>query len=107
MLEEQKNPYLIQIIKKMCSIIDVEYDSMDFQEPSWYEKHTWTLEQEDSFILWLAEELFANEAMRVELLENPEHKISNCFQAALHFVSSFGWITLQDMVDNIEENKLN
>lgn len=107
MIEEEKNPYLVQLLKKMCEVINVDYDSIDFQEEDWYEKHTWTTEQENDFILWVSEELFSNEAMREELLENPEKSIINCFQAAVHFVANFGWDTPSDIVDNIEENKIN
>ncbi len=78
----------------------------DFQEDEWYEKHTWTTEQENEYIVWMSEELFNNEAMREELLENPEKSIMNCFHAAVHFVANFGWDTLGDIVDNIEENKV-
>jgi|694.fasta_scaffold00447_19 hypothetical protein len=106
MIEEEKNPYLVQLIRKMCEVINVDYNTIDFQEDEWYDKHTWTEEQENEYIVWMSEELFNNEAMREELLENPEKSIMNCFHAAVHFVANFGWDTLGDIVDNIEENKV-
>lgn len=107
MIEEAKNPYLVRLIKKMCEIVNVDYDSIDFQEDAWYEKHTWTEEQENEYILWVAEELFKSAEMREELLEDPSQDIVNCFQAAVHFVANFGWDTPGDIVDGIEENKIN
>lgn len=105
MIEEAKNPYLIKLLRKMCEVINVDYDSIDFQEEDWYERHTWTEEQENEYILWVAEELYKNTEMREELLEDPAKDITNCFTAAVHFVANFGWDTLGDTLDNLEENK--
>lgn len=105
MIEEAKNPYLVRLIRRMCEVINVDYDSIDFQEDGWYEKHTWTDEQENEYILWVAQELYNNADMREELLEDPSQDIANCFEAAVHFVANFGWDTLGDIVDNIEETK--
>ena len=105
MIEEAKNPYLVQLLREMCKVINVDYDTIDFQEDGWYEKYTWTEQQENEFILWVAEELYKNNNMREELLEDPEQSIVNCFEAAVHFVANFGWDTFGDIVDNIEETK--
>jgi len=102
-MDEQQNPYLIRIIKHMCDVIDVDYTTIDCKEDGWYEKHTWTIEQEDNFLMWLSSELYNNEAMREELLTDPERSIENCFTAAVHFVGNFGWDTEDDVIDRIEE----
>lgn len=104
-LNEEENKHLVYLLKKMCAIIDVDYDSVDFQDEEWYELHTWTEKQENEYILWVAEELYANTEMREELLEDPAKDITNCFTAAVHFVANFGWDTLGDTLDNLEENK--
>lgn len=40
MIEEAKNPYLVQLLREMCKVINVDYDTIDFQEDGWYEKYT-------------------------------------------------------------------
>lgn len=102
-MDEQQNPYLIKIIKHMCDVIDVDYYSINPKEDGWYEKHRWTIEQEDKFILWLSEELFNNDEMREELLEDPSKSVMNCFTAAVHFVGNFGWDTEEDVIDSLDD----
>lgn len=104
-LDKQKNPYLVALLKKMCSMINVDYDTMDFKEDHWYEKYTWTQQQEDEYLVWMAEELFQNDAMREELLEDPAKNIINCFEASVHFIANYGWNTPEDIIDEIQENK--
>jgi len=43
------------IIEKMCDMIDVEPESIDYGKEEWYYDHTWTQEQENEFFLWLKE----------------------------------------------------
>ena len=107
-MDEQQNPYLVKILKQMCEVISVDYDTVDFKEDGWYHKHTWTVEEEDNFLIWLAGQFYNNDDMREELLMDPEKSLENCFTAAVHFMANFAWDTAEDiidLIDDIEENK--
>ncbi len=30
-MDEQQNPYLVKILKQMCEVISVDYDTVDFK----------------------------------------------------------------------------
>ncbi len=44
----------IAILRKMCEVVGLSYDAVSFMQPNWYELHTWTPEQEQESIEWLA-----------------------------------------------------
>lgn len=54
----------ILILEKMCSMIGLSYDAVKFIRPNWFELHTWTPEQENEFIGWLAEFLIKKKYVR-------------------------------------------
>lgn len=43
----------LEILRKMCGAVGVDYDTFDFSKPNWFWDHTWTKEQEGEFITWL------------------------------------------------------
>lgn len=87
------NPILIKILRKMCSLADVEFDSVDFDEESWYCKHSWSKEQEEEFTIWLTDFMKKKENRTVSgagsLLSNNEARI----KFAESFVMHYGWKT--------------
>jgi hypothetical protein len=44
----------VQILTKMCEMIGLSYDAVKFIKPDWFSLHTWTPEEEEEFINWLA-----------------------------------------------------
>ena len=89
------NPYLIQILKRMCSIVGANYDEIDFSIPGWYTKYEWTKEQEQDFIDWLTEYLYSNTKARRSLMTISRKNKKLARQAAEQFVFMFGWKTKQ------------
>jgi hypothetical protein len=70
-MKEKKMPLgLLDILKKMHEVADVEMpeDLSTFKDESWYEEHTWTSEQKDSFENWLFDFLAKNLLAQREIL---------------------------------------
>lgn len=42
------------ILTKMCEMVGTKYEMVDFTAKQWFWTHTWTQEDEDEFIQWLA-----------------------------------------------------
>ena len=92
--KEKFSESLVTVLKKMCSIIEVEYHTIDFQKEDWYFDHEWTIDQEHYFIDWLIMEVRANNDLRKELSTlpyRPNMTISKNF--AMWFNMMYGWKT--------------
>lgn len=105
----EKNPELKQVMTKMCEIIGIEIGSVDFDNPLWYDTHSWTVDQEMEFLFWLVELLIDDESVRTSLLEEPENcDMESCMYAGSYFISMYGWNTIEDDLDDLtflEETK--
>lgn len=42
-----------EILVEMCKGIGMNVSDVDFTLPNWFQTHTWTGEQEESFRIWL------------------------------------------------------
>ena len=42
------------ILKKMCEVVGADFAKVKFKSSNWYLKHTWTEEEQQDFIDWLA-----------------------------------------------------
>ena len=73
------------ILTEMCSRVGVEYKGIDFK------KHSWTQEQEDSFVEWLAEYLRNNKDARNVIMKHPSKKKKETVETAKSFVWNYGW----------------
>jgi transcriptional regulator of NAD metabolism len=87
------------IVKHMCEIINIDYDTINTKEEDWYQKHSWTIEQENNFIDWLANYLYTNKQARLELY-NVSHKFTKtqCKKKAGFFVFNYGWKLLDKQI---------
>ena len=81
------------VLEEMCKRVGANYNSIDFKEPGWYNKYSWTQEEEAEFIRWLADKLMTDKNIRKELLANPEHlTYGKAERAAKEFILQFGWL---------------
>ena len=55
------------VFTKMCEVVDVKLEDIDFSKDRWYVDHTWTSEQEQQFCNWLKNEIKTNNKVRKEL----------------------------------------
>jgi len=87
------------ILKHMCEIINVDYDTINIKEEDWYLKHSWTLEQEKNFVNWLANYLYTNKEARLALYK-VSHKFTKtqCEKKAGFFAFNYGWKLLDKQI---------
>jgi len=85
------NKYLKKILEKMCNIIKVDYDDIDFKSPDWYLKHEWTDKQEDIFKEWLFKYLKDNKEARNNLMRFPSKTKMNLNKFIDNFLFNYGW----------------
>ena len=77
--------HLSVILTEMCSRVGVEYKGIDFK------KHSWTQEQEDSFVEWLANYLRENKDARDTLMQYQTKNKRETLEFAKSFVWNYGW----------------
>lgn len=80
------------ILNYMCEMINVDYNTINIKEENWYQKHSWTIEQEKIFINWLTDYLHKNKKARLELY-NTSRKFTKakCEVSANWFTFNYGW----------------
>ena len=49
------NPSMELIMRKMITEIGLTVHDIDFDDPAWFSKHTWTEKQQNDFLEWLIE----------------------------------------------------
>jgi len=59
------------VFAKMCEMIDVDIEDIDFSKDGWYSEHEWTKEQEKEFCDWLVNEIRTNNKIRKEITTLP------------------------------------
>ena len=84
------NQELKTILDEMCSRVGAK--DVNFEEDNWYLKHTWTMEEQDDFINWLANYLYENKEAR-EMFVNLRKVKRDCNKASNKFVLNYGWRT--------------
>ena len=58
-----------EALTKMCEVIGVKYDDIDFESPEWYMKHSWTMKQENEFKEWLDSKLKSTESAKMRAIK--------------------------------------
>ena len=86
------NQNIAPILIEMCTRVGVDAWTIDFEDPSWYTKHKWTIEEEDDFKVWLCEWIANNRQTARELWKNihsldKKHRM----EIAKGFVFNYGW----------------
>ena len=79
------------ILTEMCKRVDVDYKAIDFNKKSWFWKHSWRQEEQDSFVEWLAEYLRNNKDARNVIMKHPSKKKKETVETARSFVWNYGW----------------
>lgn len=76
-----------QILSKMCETIGIKYEDVNFEEPNWYQKHSWTSEQENEFKKWLGKFLVDN-----KYSFKGKYRGQNCGEyEAAKIIMNYGW----------------
>lgn len=90
MAKEEFSTGLVKILREMCDRVNANYDEIDFQEPDWYLKHEWTMDEQLDYQLWLEHHR-----------DKDVHKVLNYIgtskadrqRKASMFVAFYGWKT--------------
>ena len=85
------SPALQEIMREMCRRVGADPEEINFKEPYWFHKYTWTSKEEEDFINWLTDRLAQNKEWREELLEIPTKNRKLLKQAARMFALNYGW----------------
>ena len=83
---------LTPILTEMCSRVGVDASTFDFEDPTWYTKYQWTIEEEGEFKVWLCRWIAHNRQIARGLWDNV-HSLDkkSRMKIADAFVFSYGW----------------
>ena len=71
------------VITKMCEVIGVKYDDVDFTNHRWFLEYSWTREEEEEFRDWL-----------ITLIEKTTIDTRHYAEVqANFFILNYGWAT--------------
>lgn len=85
------NMYLKAILTKMCDMVNVKFDEIDFKGSDWYLKHEWSKEQQDEFSEWLQKYLNDGKIAWRELTNMNSSNKKNRKRFANEFIFQYGW----------------
>ena len=87
------NKELETILKKMCSIVNATYDTIDFKKAKWFHQYEWTLKQENKFKEWMVKLLDSNLKVRNSIMQYPQKNKKNIQRVVNEFIFNYGWKT--------------
>ena len=88
------NESLKYVFTKMCEIVGVKFEDVDFSKHEWYSEHEWTKEQEKEFCDWLVNEIRTNNKVRKEITTLPYRPAKKRVeQTVMWFNLNWGWKT--------------
>ena len=79
------------ILTEMCQKVGVEFKDVNFNDADWYQKHTWTEEEQDDFVKWMTDYLYTNTEARREITTVISRNKRQSKRAAEMFCFSYGW----------------
>lgn len=82
---------LKKILKKMCSVIKVDYGKIDFDEDLWFLGNAWDKKQEDVFRKWFVKYLLENKEAREFILARPTKTIGTLKKVVDEFIFNYWW----------------
>jgi hypothetical protein len=85
------NDHLKVVMTEMCSRVGVELKKVDFGSAGWFRKHTWSREQEDDFVNWLANYVYSDSEARKQPTTIRIKTRDKCKRFAKSFVFQYGW----------------
>ena len=79
------------ILTKMCSLLDVDYDSIDFMKQDWYWDYEWIPAQRLEFSEWLLKYMKNTAEARKELMRVPTLSEITIKKYVEQFILNYGW----------------
>ena len=92
-LQDKVSKGLERILRKMCEIVNCDYENFNFDNPQWFLEYEWTEEQEEEFKKWMTNAIMNDKEIRRDLLEFSFGKPTKKFaeRVANNFIFNYGW----------------
>ena len=86
------HPGLKKVLEEMCKRVGVDFNQIDFTKKNWFQQYSWTPEEQEDFVNWLAKQIKLDKDVRAIFngLLTTDLQRKN---AALMFVFEYGWKT--------------
>lgn len=84
-------PQLKKVMQKQCEFAGLKFEDVDFTQPEWFSKYTWTVEDEEDFRAWFLSELKSNKKMRDELFSKVVTNMKLLKKAVNMFILTYGF----------------
>jgi len=92
MSKKQKfSKHLKIVLEEMCRRVDIGFELVNFEDENWYQKHKWTEKEQDDFVKWLTDYLYANTEARQELTTVYYKNKKQLKKVATEFTFNYGW----------------
>lgn len=90
------NTAIMWILLKMCVAVNAPFYKINPKKEGWFLKYSWTSQQQEDFIKWLANEFYTNKRLRQFFFMYPKlsHTKKACLEGARSFVFNYGWKTI-------------
>ena len=76
------------IIKELCKRVDKKPEDINFKKKDWFRDYSWTKQEEDDFIRWLADFLRKNKYVILKRYRGQDAAINE----ASKIVANYGWV---------------
>lgn len=84
------NKELEIVIRKMCEVVDVNFDTFEFKG-EWYLKHSWTEDQMEEFRKWFVDHLYISDSARHAFMAVPKKNKKAINETWDYFNLQYGW----------------
>ena len=80
------------VLKKMCEVVNCDYETFDFRKDDWFLDYEWDENQEKEFIDWLEKEFENNKSLKVlvKYISSLRNKKGRK-KLAKEFTYQYGW----------------
>jgi len=89
---DKMHPGLKKVLEEMCKRVGADFNQMDFTKKDWFQQYSWTPEEQEDFVNWLAKQIKLDkdvgDIFNGLLTTDLQRK-----NAALMFVFAYGWKT--------------
>lgn len=99
-IEATKEKFYNLYFQKLCEIANIDFETIDFYNDEWYEKYSWTTEEEELAIIWVERFLTNNKELKNALINKKKISKKDLRKCSEYFVFDFGW----KMKDGCEPN---
>ena len=89
-MDEISTEHSKEILNKMCEWINIDPKTVDWTDREWFTQHTWTAEQEQKFIDWVAGFLLEKKYVRGPISRTNK---KTAHHQATKIVANYGWKT--------------